>query len=174
MRIQTKRALYTYTIVAIILSVLTIVFYETDFTTSFIPGWHLTVGVDWTKLIIEAFELIILCMVILMYLNLTKMIEYMPMHYFLAHIIMTVSTIVLSNFPLIFFAYVEENFWDMFVWNEHGSVFFGFKNFGALSKPILNIVVPILALPQLFHYVIDGFIWKIKNDKFEWAKILSS
>ena len=83
-------------------------------------------------------------------------------------------SLLLFLLPLIFFAYVEEIFWDVFVWNENGSVFFGIKNFGTLSKPILNIVVPLLALPQLFHYVIDGFIWKIRNDKFEWTKILGS
>jgi hypothetical protein len=75
--------------------------------------------------------------------------------------------------PLIIFAYVEEGFWDALVWNEHNSVFTIFKNIShSLSKNILNIVVPLLALPQLFHYVIDGFIWKIRNDKFEWTKIL--
>jgi hypothetical protein len=75
--------------------------------------------------------------------------------------------------PLVVFAYVEEGFWDAFVWNEHNSVFTIFKNIShSLSKNILNIVVPLLALPQLFHYVIDGFIWKIRNDKFEWTKIL--
>jgi hypothetical protein len=75
--------------------------------------------------------------------------------------------------PLVIFAYVEEGIWDAFVWNEHNSVFTIFKNIShTLSKNILNIVVPLLALPQLFHYVIDGFIWKIRLDKFEWTKIL--
>lgn len=75
--------------------------------------------------------------------------------------------------PLIVFAYVEEGFWDAFVWNEHNSVFMVFNSLShTMSKNILNIVVPLLALPQLFHYVIDGFIWKIRHDKFEWTKIL--
>lgn len=77
--------------------------------------------------------------------------------------------------PLVVFAYIEEGFWDALVWNEHESVFVIFKNIShTLSKNLLNIVVPILALPQLFHYVIDGFIWKIKSDKFEWTKIFGS
>lgn len=75
--------------------------------------------------------------------------------------------------PLIIFAYVEEGFWDALVWKEHNSVFTIFKNIShSVSKNTLNIIVPLLALPQLFHYVIDGFIWKIRNDKFEWTKIL--
>jgi hypothetical protein len=74
--------------------------------------------------------------------------------------------------PLVIFAYVEEGFWNAFVWNEHNSVFTMFKGIShTMSKNILNIIVPLLALPQLFHYVIDGFIWKIKHDKFEWTKI---
>lgn len=77
--------------------------------------------------------------------------------------------------PLVIFAYLEEGFWDAFVWNEHNSVFTMFKGIShTMSKNILNIVVPLLALPQLFHYVIDGFIWKIRNDKFEWTKIFGS
>ncbi|MES2512754.1 MAG: hypothetical protein V4580_01365 [Bacteroidota bacterium] len=82
-------------------------------------------------------------------------------------------SILLFLLPLLLFAYVEESFWDAFVWNEHSSLLLGFKNFHlALSKNVLNIVVPLLALPQLFHYVIDGFIWKLKQDKFEWTSIL--
>ncbi len=82
-------------------------------------------------------------------------------------------SLVLFLIPLLLFAYIEEGFWDTFVWNEHGAVFFSFKNSSvSLSKTFLNIVVPLLSLPQLFHYVIDGFIWKIRNDKFEWTKIL--
>lgn len=82
-------------------------------------------------------------------------------------------SLLLFLLPLLLFAYAEEGLWDFFVWNEHGAVFFslGDSHF-SLPKTLLNIVVPLLSLPQLFHYVIDGFIWKIRNDKFEWTKIL--
>lgn len=74
--------------------------------------------------------------------------------------------------PIIFLAYFEENFWDSLVWNEHHDLFITFTNTSfTLSKNMLNIIVPVLSLPQLFHYVIDGFIWKIKNDKFNWTNI---
>jgi hypothetical protein len=74
--------------------------------------------------------------------------------------------------PLLFFAYFEEGLWDVLVWKDHSSLFpFGSSDIH-LSKSFLNIIVPVLALPQLFHYVIDGFIWKMREDKFEWAKIL--
>lgn len=82
-------------------------------------------------------------------------------------------SLLLFLLPILLFAYTEEGLWDLFVWNEHGTVFFssGDSEF-SLSKGLLNIVVPLLSLPQLFHYVIDGFIWKIRNDKFEWTRIL--
>lgn len=75
--------------------------------------------------------------------------------------------------PLLIFAWIEEAFWDSFVWKEHAGMFPLFNLFHLeVSRILLNIIIPILALPQLFHYVIDGYIWKIKNDKFEWSKIL--
>ncbi|MVT11033.1 hypothetical protein [Chitinophaga tropicalis] len=30
-------------------------------------------------------------------------------------------------------------------------------------------VVPLLALPQITHYIMDGFIWKIKQEEFKWS-----
>jgi hypothetical protein len=33
-----------------------------------------------------------------------------------------------------------------------------------LSDTALGIIVPLLALPQITHYIIDGFIWKIKRE----------
>lgn len=67
------------------------------------------------------------------------------------------------------FAVIEEGLWDMAVWKEHDALF----NTAGLSRYILNdqllsIIVPLLALPQITHYVLDGFIWKIKQDEFKW------
>ncbi|WP_240618436.1 hypothetical protein [Pedobacter yonginense] len=65
---------------------------------------------------------------------------------------------------LIAFAYLEEGLWDGFIWKEHPTVF---KPFSALprltAEELLSIVVPLLALPQATHYVLDGLIWKAKN-----------
>ena len=75
--------------------------------------------------------------------------------------------------PLLLFAWFEEGFWNAFVWNDHDSVFPLFNLVHVdVPRALLNIIVPLLALPQLFHYVIDGYIWKMRNDKFEWSKIL--
>ena len=32
----------------------------------------------------------------------------------------------------------------------------------------LAFIVPLLALPQVTHYILDGFIWKIRKDEFKW------
>ena len=61
-------------------------------------------------------------------------------------------------------AYVEELFWARGVWHEK-LWFFG----SAWDWSKLNVfLVPLLALPQLTHYVLDGFLWKRKyNEKFK-------
>ncbi|RYY48603.1 MAG: hypothetical protein EOO06_09685 [Chitinophagaceae bacterium] len=67
------------------------------------------------------------------------------------------------------FAFLEEFLWDIFVWDEHRSVFGGnyFSNF-RLNKEAMSILVPLLTLPQLTHYILDGFIWKIRKDEIKW------
>ena len=57
-------------------------------------------------------------------------------------------------------AYVEELFWDRGVWHDR-SWFFGAPwDLGALRL----VLVPLLALPQIVHYVLDGFIWRRKSN----------
>ncbi len=70
---------------------------------------------------------------------------------------------------LFLFAFLEEGLWDVFVWQEHQSVF----GIQSLSLPmadhtLLSFLVPLLALPQITHYILDGFIWKIKQDEIKW------
>jgi len=67
---------------------------------------------------------------------------------------------------LILFSYFEEGLWDGLVWREHLSFFAVFKNLPVVKdNMLLAILVPLLALPQATHYVLDGFIWKIKASK---------
>ena len=58
-------------------------------------------------------------------------------------------------------AYVEEGLWDMTVWKEHKNIFslLHLPNI-KINDAWLCIIVPLLALPQITHYIIDGFIWK--------------
>lgn len=66
---------------------------------------------------------------------------------------------------LLMLSYFEESLWDVFVWKDHVSLF----PFFTFSNPItdswlLSIVVPLLVLPQVTHYVLDGFIWRFSKD----------
>lgn len=70
-------------------------------------------------------------------------------------------------------AFVEEWLWDSLVWLEHKSIFSFFDiSLGYLAQQSMPFLVPLLALPQLLHYVIDGFIWKMKTDKFNWKQFV--
>ena len=55
-----------------------------------------------------------------------------------------------------FVAFVEELLWDRAIWHDRTWLFGESWEIGALRL----VVVPLLALPQLTHYVLDGFIWK--------------
>lgn len=68
------------------------------------------------------------------------------------------------------FAFLEESLWDILVWKEHEMVLLSaWVPQIHLSKELLSIVVPLLALPQLTHYILDAFIWRIRKDDFRWS-----
>ncbi|MEW6128667.1 MAG: hypothetical protein AB1757_16630 [Acidobacteriota bacterium] len=55
-------------------------------------------------------------------------------------------------------AYFEELVWDRSVWHDKDWFFGEGWEIGALKI----LLVPLLALPQLTHYVLDGFVWRRK------------
>ncbi len=57
-------------------------------------------------------------------------------------------------------AYAEEFFWHRGVWHEREWMFGQHWDWTNLK----TFLVPLLALPQLTHYVLDGFIWRRKNN----------
>jgi hypothetical protein len=60
-------------------------------------------------------------------------------------------------------AYVEEIFWQRGVWHERNWMFGA--NFD--TENWKTYLVPLLAVPQLTHYVLDGFVWRRKyNSNF--------
>ena len=67
------------------------------------------------------------------------------------------------------FAFIEEGLWDFMVWKEH-SLLFNFNHLPSINinDKMLSFIIPLLALPQITHYILDGFIWKIKEDNFRW------
>jgi hypothetical protein len=52
-------------------------------------------------------------------------------------------------------AYAEELGWDRSYWGER-SWLFGSWQLGGLAR----YLVPLLAVPQVTHYILDGFIWR--------------
>lgn len=72
------------------------------------------------------------------------------------------------------FAYVEEGFWNSLVWNEHKELFPFFAGLPhVLTDDVLTLLVPTLSLPQVTHYMIDAFIWKMKDDRDQWQASLA-
>jgi hypothetical protein len=62
---------------------------------------------------------------------------------------------------LVALAYIEEGVWDWFVWREHADIFGPFHM--TLSATALMLLVPLLTMPQVTHYVLDAFIWRVNK-----------
>ena len=57
-------------------------------------------------------------------------------------------------------AYAEEYFWDRGLWHERAWLFGAGWEWSLEWEGVRTILVPLLAVPQLTHYILDGFIWK--------------
>ncbi|HYE14635.1 MAG TPA: hypothetical protein VD968_09365, partial [Pyrinomonadaceae bacterium] len=72
----------------------------------------------------------------------------------------------LARWPLVFIAtlwlmaYAEELLWDRGVWHERAWLFGAAWDVQGLKV----LLVPLLALPQVTHYVLDGFVWRRKSN----------
>ena len=74
-----------------------------------------------------------------------------------------------------FFAFLEEGLWAGLVWRDHLEAFGVLAHLPEVTaKDTLSWLVPLLTLPQATHYVLDGFIWKIRDSDANWQKILFS
>ncbi|WP_224361100.1 hypothetical protein [Hyalangium versicolor] len=67
----------------------------------------------------------------------------------------------------------EELLWDRLVWHDR-PLLFGESGL-SLPSDLLALVVPLLALPQATHYVLDAFVWKPSRDpallaRLGWAR----
>ncbi|MFL5349235.1 MAG: hypothetical protein ACJ8AT_30925 [Hyalangium sp.] len=59
-------------------------------------------------------------------------------------------------------AWGEEFLWDRLVWHDR-PLLFGEGGF-SLDSDLLALVVPLLAVPQATHYLLDAFVWKPSRD----------
>jgi len=55
----------------------------------------------------------------------------------------------------------EELWWDRLVWHERPE-WFGTE--ASLPAAALVFIVPLLAVPQLTHYLLDGFVWRVRSE----------
>lgn len=70
-------------------------------------------------------------------------------------------------------AYMEETLWDGFVWREHLDVLPLSEFLPHLTgTSLLGLIVPLLALPQITHYILDAFIWRLRDIGTPWKAIL--
>lgn len=58
---------------------------------------------------------------------------------------------------LVLLAYGEELLWDRLIWHDRPWLFGSGWSWGRAAESFL---VPLLALPQLTHYLLDGFVWR--------------
>jgi hypothetical protein len=73
---------------------------------------------------------------------------------------------------LLVLAFAEELFWDKLVWHERPALF---GSGLSLPEAALTWLVPLLALPQVTHYVLDGFVWRSRENpaltrRLGWSK----
>ncbi len=57
-------------------------------------------------------------------------------------------------------AYLEELLWDRAVWHDHPHLFGGDLGLDDTHA----FLVPLLAVPQLTHYILDGFLWRRRHN----------
>lgn len=70
-------------------------------------------------------------------------------------------------------AYAEEIVWDGFIWREHGAALWLSASLpAAQNSSVLTWLVPLLALPQATHYVLDAFIWRLRSPGTNWKQVL--
>jgi hypothetical protein len=67
---------------------------------------------------------------------------------------------------LLLLAFAEEGLWHGLIWREHLSFFQAFAGLPRVTDAAtLSWLVPLLSLPQVTHYLLDGFLWKVSNFK---------
>ena len=68
---------------------------------------------------------------------------------------------------ILFLAFGEEYLWDLFLYQERGALFeslFSYPIHVLRSPGAQALALAVLSVPQVTHYVLDGFIWK-NNEK---------
>lgn len=72
--------------------------------------------------------------------------------------------------PLLAAAWIEEWGWDRLLWHEHAALFPG-PDFMP-GAALLALLIPLLALPQATHYLLDAWIWRVRPENPDLARHL--
>jgi hypothetical protein len=72
--------------------------------------------------------------------------------------------------PLFVAAWLEEWGWDRLVWHDHPRLFPGPEFHPAVE--LLALLVPLLALPQAVHYLLDAWVWRVRPENPDLARHL--
>ena len=81
-----------------------------------------------------------------------------------------VLQITLMLIVVLLFALIEEYFWDLLVNNEKGEFFNLWLDFTLetnYSGFVRVFFIGLLSIPQITHYILDGYIWKGKTMKYK-------
>lgn len=74
---------------------------------------------------------------------------------------------------LLALAFAEEMLWDRLVWHDRPSLFGGAWRGDPLLGPLARaFIVPLLALPQSTHYVLDAVLWRRRDTGLAQARAL--
>lgn len=74
---------------------------------------------------------------------------------------------------LLLLAFIEEGLWDGLVWRDHASFFSAFSHLPRITdQATLAWLVPLLSLPQVTHYILDGFIWRLRDKNHHWQRVI--
>ena len=82
------------------------------------------------------------------------------------------AAVVLFVGLLLAFAYAEEGVWDLLVWKEHSAAYFGLAAHWTLPAAAAAAVIPLLALPQAVHYLLDAWIWRFDGSNPRLSELL--
>ena len=96
--IKTKIPLTVFSFLTIILFPFSILFLNSDFVSSVIPGWNTTIVSPYLTATI--FKSILMLIVITFYWKLNKVVKEIDIKFFILHLVLTVPSIINSKIPL--------------------------------------------------------------------------
>ena len=76
----------------------------------------------------------------------------------------TVNRVFLFLATLWLLAYVEELFWHHGHWHTNWQSREWLFGSGLEIESMAGVLIPLLAVPQITHYVLDGFIWRRRSN----------